>query len=378
MFDPRKLKALLELVERTGINAETVTRAFEFARSRYFYDEALLRHLLWRRDLAALPRSDFINYPLYLRYYDESRLRLEYRRGATSKQVELPYTVEVDLSLRPLARLHVESYGEYQMPVELERLTDGNLVRYMAAKSSTKDGPILRVAQVQHVHGDNYHCRLEASSYWKQSRTNLTIDLPLQHDSNKTLRILDLGSNRSLRPLHESMLVNSLGVSGVLFFVGSDGRRRFFLKQRRDSEGVFERMLGTTSGVVQHANGLSVPELVSYATNEMLREFTKETGCDLDRVQLRAITPLAFCRELTRGGKPQFFFAIEIAEISESNFKDLFRKSPEGLEEFVDGLATGRLDYAKALSPEFAMNLVLALRHFARQASQDQAWIDLS
>lgn len=376
-MDVSKIKDLLDLFDRAGVSAETIKRAFEFSQSRFFYDEALLKHLLWRRDLAALPRSEFIDYPLYLKYYDESRLRIEYRRNGAAKPVELPYTVEVDLSRRPAARIHVESYGEYRMSPELEVLTEGNLRRYKAKKTSTKDGPILRVAGLQHVHGDNYHCRLEASTYWRQSRTNLTLDLPLESDSSKTLRVLDLGPNRSLRALHDSILVNSLGVSGVLFFVGRDGRRRYFMKRRRDSEGVFEEMLGTTSGVVQSAPGLSIPELVSYATTEMLREFSRETGCDLDKVQLKRIIPLAFCRELTRGGKPQFFFAIEIPEMTEDTFKVLFRKSPEGLEEFVDGIAANRLDYSRALSPEFAANLVFAFQHFARDANRDTSWLDL-
>lgn len=377
MIDPSKLKDLLDLMDRVGLSAENVRRAFEFSQSRYFYDEALLKHLLWRRDMSALPRSAFINYPLYLQYYDESRLRMEYRRNGQSKTVELPYKVEVDLSLHRDTRIHVESYGEYKMAPELVSLTEENLRRYLDAKKKTTDGPILRVAHLQHVHGVNYHCRLESSTYWKQSRTNLTLDLPLSSNSAQTLRILDLGPNKSLRALHDSLLVNSLGVSGVLYFVGADGRRRFFMKLRKDSEGVFESMLGTTSGVVEHAPGQSVPELISYATSEMRREFTRETGCDHDKVALKQIIPLAFCRELTRGGKPQMFFAIEIEEINETNFKALFRKSPEGLDEFVDGLASNRLDYMKALSPEFAMNVMLSLQYFAREAGHQREWVDL-
>ena len=265
------------------------------------------------------------------------------------KHVELPYTVEIDFVANPASRIHIESITPHDMPATTLSMTEANLRRYKEKKTESKDGPVLRLARLEHVYGMNYTCRLETSSYWMQSRTNLTIDLPLEHDSSKSLRTLDLDHEGNLKAFHDSMLVNSLGVCGVVYYVAKDSRRRYFMKRRKDSEGVFEDMIATTSGVVTFVPGQLPSELVAFAQHEMLREFMRETELYPDKVS-RLTNRWLFRRELTRGGKPQFFFAIEMEELTEKAFQALFVKSPEGLEEFVDGVVAGRLDYGRSLS----------------------------
>gem|GEM_PF-3830632 len=112
-------------------------------------------------------------------------------------------------------------------------------------------------------------------------------------------------------------------------------------------------------------------DLVQYATHQMEREFIAETGVDEKEIDWGQIKfkPLAFSRELIRGGKPQFFFLIEIPELDNDKFHRIFKKSREGLIEFVDKLITKEAALDSALSPEFAMNLIYAFQYIQHNNS---------
>ena len=45
-----EIKDLLDIFDRVAEHREVLARAVEFSRSRYFYHEDLVKHLLWRRD----------------------------------------------------------------------------------------------------------------------------------------------------------------------------------------------------------------------------------------------------------------------------------------------------------------------------------------
>ena len=229
------------------------------------------------------------------------------------------------------------------------------------------DNPILRLSSFTRHDNTRYDCKLERSTYYYQARTNLTIDYILDGEMTKTLRIIDLASDNNLRPLEDSILVNSIGVSAVVFF-RKQGDLYFFMKYRKGTEGIFGNMFGTTSGVVTLPKGQPVTSLVDYVYNEMRREFYRETGFDEDRddLPIKDMKLLSFTRELMRGGKPQFFFLIEIDEINETQFRRKFRPSAEGLLEFHDNLYHNN-KYSAVLSPEFATNIIYALQFFQNQ-----------
>jgi len=342
-----------------------VQKRFQFYLSQYFYRDTLVKAFLFERDFSDLPKTEFIDYRCYLDYYASDIKPVTLRMGSTDKTLKLPYREEINFIESPSAQINVVgSITDYNMPQALRELTENNLRAYLRVQPQSWDNPILRVSSFVRQDSTHYECSLERSTYYYQARTNLTIDCPLEGEAAKTLRTLDLGPSNSLRSLEDSILVNSIGVSAVVFFRKS-GDIYFFMKYRRGTEGVFGHMFGTTSGVVTLPKGQPVRSLVDYVYTEMRREFYRETGFDedRDRLPIRNMVLLSFARELMRGGKPQFFFVIEIDEIDERQFKTKFRTSAEGLQEFHDDLYHNN-KYSAVLSPEFATNLIYALQFF--------------
>ena len=241
------------------------------------------------------------------------------------------------------------------MSESLKLLTQKNLDKFKKEKPKTTDGPILRMKSLNQLPDNNYECILEKATYFDQARTNLSLDFPLERSDDKTLRLKDMDGQNNLRTLEESLMANTIGVSGVVYF-RKNNRLYFFMALRKEL-GVFEQMFGTTSGVVEQPK--LCYELTQYATSEMEREFTLETG--LNSKVIKSVIPLALTRELIRGGKPQFFFLIEIHKVESHDFSKKFRTSDEGPEEFYNVI--GRLRrHRSVLSPEFNQNLIYAFQ----------------
>jgi len=338
-----------------------VQKRIQFYLSKYFYKDDLLKAFLFDRDFAELPKNRFIDYARYLNYYASDIKETTLKMGEASKRARLPYQEVINFVEKPNVKIDVVgNITEYVMSQELVNRTDGNLRAFLVEKPKTADDPVLRLASLFESGGAEYKCRLERSTYFFQARTNLTLDYPL--DNQDTLRTVDLGPSNNLRSLEDSILLNSIGVSAVVYF-DRNGELYFFMKYRRPDEGIFGRMFGTTSGVVTLSRGQPITSLVDYACTEMKREFYWETGLDEDRNRIKRIVPLSFTRELMRGGKPQFFFLIQIDEISESEFGRKFQTSAEGLHEFHDNIIDNNR-YSAVLSPEFATNLIYAFQFF--------------
>lgn len=386
--------ALWELIkllikDRELLN-ELLTKGFklrlywEIFKSDYFYDEKLVKWFLSNRDLTKLPKTDFIDYPVYLNYYTEDikseSLSVKGKSGKRKlKEIRMPYKEEINFVNAPTTKILVEGQlSFYQMSDELRDLTERNFRDYINSKKLTNPhGTILRVSNLKRVNKNLYECSLERSTYEFQARTNLTLDYTLEPPTNlrgkfshyPTLRLMDMNESRNLRPLNESILVNSLGVSAVVYY--QKGRHRFFfMKLRKDSNGVFENMLSTVSGVVQIPQGQRVSDLISYGSQEIRRELSRETGLD---DAIKGIQPLAFVRELTRGGKPQLFFLIEIKCVDNKDFKRLFQNSVEGLQEFYDSLLKNKASIRGSLSPEFMANLVYTFQFFQKRERQNES-----
>jgi hypothetical protein len=107
----------------------------------------------------------------------------------------------------------------------------------------------------------------------------------------------------------------------------------------------------------------------------MIREFYNESGISCEEVV--RIVPLAFCRELVRGGKPQFMFFIEIRPLKHEEFAKLFKYSAEGLDEFYNNWLSAATAHGRTISYEFAFNLYLTLQYLQRERNQPLAPIQL-
>lgn len=108
----------------------------------------------------------------------------------------------------------------------------------------------------------------------------------------------------------------------------------------------------------------------------MKREFFEETGYDryaahkglsLSDERILKVIPLAFTRELARGGTPQFFFLILTPYITDKEFVKYFRQSVDGRNEFRDNTLSNLRNHP--LSPETLANLLYAYKYIRKMPS---------
>jgi hypothetical protein len=342
-----------------------------------FTRDRLLCALLAEHDAKSSTTTSLIEYGAWSEYYADSTATLEFAIGESTQRMRVPYEIIIDFVRNPLARIGItKTIQDYVMPTWLAEQTKANLEAYRKEKTRTFNGRITRIKSIR-KRSDNYWvAKVERARFFDQARTNLTLDYPIRRDNrHTTLRQLDLGPAGTLRDLSESILVNSLGVSALVGYRKSH-QWYFFCKTRKADDAIHENMLGSTSGVAELIPGQRICDLVAFGEAEMLREFYNESGLRCGHV-LR-IVPLAFARELIRGGKPQFFFFIEIEEVAPNAFKESFRKSAEGMSEFYDGWYSSAVAHGKEMSPELALNLALTLQLLQSERRQPFSPIRLS
>lgn len=353
--------------------------AIPYSKSGYFYSERFIADLVDCQDLSLLKDKDgFVLYSEALRpdYYVGQKLKVPCRREGTDYERVFPYRQWIDFTHNPQTSITiVGDIAGHSLRRDIARLTDEALNKFLAKKPETEtDPPVLRMVYLKKLEGKNsYQCCLECANYGSQVRTNLTIDYPISFDDPQirtSLRELDLDLDQRLKPLEQSVLVNSVGVSAVVFY-RTRGTKHFFVRYR-PSQGIFSHVLGTLSCAVpagycqeevQNARGQKEPrepELIRPLKKALEEKFEQEVG--LTRSAIIETKPLAFALELIRGGKPQFFFLIEIAEGAYPSVKEC--QSASSTIKFINAVKRGRQDRRTTMSPEFVVNLLYAWKHF--------------
>lgn len=336
--------------------------------------------------------TEFIDYGVATRkgYYSGDFKSFTLKIGDDVEQVELPYAELVDFT-EGEAHIAVDTSladEPYALPEDLAEKTRRSFDRFNSTGKLTSNDATVRVAGFSKKTGaeTGYVCKVQPATYYDQVRTNLTLDFLLPGIEESTVRMLDLGPDNSLRPFEDSIMANTLGVSAVWVMVDDaassrDRRFKFFLMPRRRKTGVYSGMLSSIGGVAKQPENMMFRsnDFVEYAATEMKREFVEECGVDtlvssgvLDEADITMI-PLAFVRDLDRGGKPQFFFLISTPVIPKKQLSAAFRKSFNGTDEFASGVME-RMS-TMYLSPETYSNLIYALRWLQR--NNHTGFIDL-
>lgn len=140
-------------------------------------------------------------------------------------------------------------------------------------------------------------------------RSSLILDYRHRLPNGAVLSLRDLlrqEYGRRLPPLYDPRLANTLGVSALIFRSSDDGLTPYLVARTRE---VAVNDLGnewhcTASGVAELRDAGDDPS--SFIELSIRKELEEEVGLVGD--DLIALAPIAFCRELMRGGKPQFFF----------------------------------------------------------------------
>lgn len=386
------ISAILAAAKYCKRNSGSLDIKRRYARYDFLYPQSLVKQLLVQAVDELPDDSRFIDYSLAIRndYYKNS-LTMAIQTNGQARQIRQPYAEIIDYIENPDSRIRIRGGkvdGTFELSPDLKKKTDAVLKEYLDEKPQTTNGRTLRLSSIVRGEGNDYECRLQYATYFDQVRTNLTLDIPLEGDIENTIRTLDLanGSDNGLKPLSESIMANTIGVSAIWYTPYPNNRNKkdriqFFLKKRRKQTGVFFNLLGTVSGVAEPpANGIFTEStLEEYLSKEMLREFCEETGYNSfaaanglnpDDIMIK---PLAFVRELIRGGKPQFFFVIRTPYVDDTQLRKYFENSYNGKMEFNDDILSN-LSMCK-LSPETQTNLLYALRHI--QKMQHLNYIDL-
>lgn len=225
-------------------------------------------------------------------------------------------------------------------------------------KSNLFNGTALRLSSLTLDEG-GYFSECHFIKYLDQLGTNLSIDYEENRHTGSTLRDREIGSAGEPLEFEQSKMANSIGVAAIVYF-RRNGKRYFWCKPRSLKVAIEQGILGSPSGVVSPVYGQTITNLTQFLYSEMIREFSEETGLPVEVI--RNIKFLNLSRELRRGGKPQAFFLIEIDDLKDSDFINLFRTSPDGLNEFVEQPKVIRKS-KQMFSKELVHGFLLSLPH---------------
>lgn len=155
---------------------------------------------------------------------------------------------------------------------------------------------------------DHITLNLQQASYMDQCRSNLVLDWQDVSRDNQSLRTLSTARyGRKLPPLDDKSLANTIGIAALIFY-RENGELVPYLVKRTKKVGVFPGGVHcTSSGVAKWPGDNADLDFETFFTEHMFSEIHEEVGLlpeDIDE-----LVPLAICRELGRGGKPQIFYA---------------------------------------------------------------------
>lgn len=233
---------------------------------------------------------------------------------------------------------------------------------------------------------------LQSAEYFDQVATNLCLDFPVDLGSDtegrtysSTIRDLErdyISSGRllqhkpllgaRLRPFEESILANTLGVACLIEF--ADGR--VIYRIRGAGTAIYGGQAHVPLSFAQELlRGQDEPRtLEGFVMTDLRLEFEQETGLEFNAYmrEEKPVTPLALCRDLLRGGKPQLFLLLHSHCDAEEFCEHLKKAPPRAHREFekkVAPLSLSAVDNLKDISTELACaaHLLIRERHAANR-----------
>jgi hypothetical protein len=231
-----------------------------------------------------------------------------------------PYTMEHNYRKDPCHDWGAISFdGNYQLPPELinhRQYMIKNLKRKNKLKKNNNPAPRVKDFTV----ADNIpQFRFEDATYYDQVATNLSLDLKDVINSKETIRNWDItqsGTSEGMLPkISSSKLANTLGVAIGIYFYDANGKKQIIRRYRGKNVAVYPN-----TWHLPFSFALTYLEDETTYSKTSMKEFV---NFDLGREQAEELfglepndfgppTPIAFCRDLIRGGKPQLFLEMEL------------------------------------------------------------------
>ncbi len=243
-----------------------------------------------------------------------------------------------------------------------QKLRKGNLpAPRVYDVSPQNEGPVF---ELHHAH------------YYDQVGTNLTLDYhhkePIIDDIHNVREwdCYQAGVGKQLPWFSQSNLANTIGVAVAITARNSDGKRiTLRRKRRRNKVAVYQDTWHVPLSFAlcyspeDFPIGHPLVDIKSLIMNDLSTEQFQELGLDIH--MLKDPQPLAFCRDVIRGGKPQFFFEME----SMVPFEELITKIKPNDNEYVTGAEIAALkDYrATEVSTELHASLLLLINKYGQE-----------
>lgn len=304
--------------------------------------------------------ADIIPIKKKLLNYDTSWLLSYYDKVSDGKNILknsdgtiiAPYEISYDYRKNPLDNWGDYIYvGDFQLTNKLAVVKE-YLIKLFSDKGLLYKGDNVcpRVKDIT-AKDNNLIIEIEKVHYFDQVATNLSLDYTLNEKiadtiGAKTLRKWDLEESKTknglLPSFINSKLANTIGVALAIIAKNKKGESVILIRQRTKNVAVNAKMnvLPFSFSLNMETKGLVIGKknsIFDLIKSDFRHEQAEELGLEPSHLNFEKVTPLLLCRELCRGGKPEFFFEIEM-DLTFEELQKLIKESVQKNKEFTDKL----------------------------------------
>lgn len=281
---------------------ETVSSALSLVKDIYdFFAGNETRIILKRKD-----RFLCYNPSVQLRYYS----------GETPIALHMPYTEIADLTKKKYKISIQVIQGTFKLEngdSQWRQLADEGSVDLRRAKRVFQDEQTIRLNKLSFTGKNEIILHVQKAAYADQVRSNLVLDYPHGANTGQELRkkltlrnLLAAKYDNRLPALNDKLLANTVGIACLVFYKHNGMWTPYFVR-RTSKLAVFPKGIHCTASGVAVWPGKDEGSFTGFFTDHMFNELEEEVG--LKKEDMSVFKPLTICREFTRGGKPQLFFA---------------------------------------------------------------------
>ncbi len=266
----------------------------------------------------------------------------------TRFNIRTPYEVIFDYRQNSQVSWGVYTFnGTYKYPALFASLRK-KIIEELKSKGKLNkgDNPSIRICDYS-VKDGQLSIIVQKARYFDQVGTNLILDRPFKRDmieevQAKNMREWDrVQSNlRSgdLPSLSQSRLANTIGVGMGIRAKRNDGVEVIVLRKRSKNVMIGESKWGLPLSFALSYTEATLEEngtINKLIMGDLLVELSQELGIENESYDSTKIVPLMLCRELVRGGKPEFFLELE-SSISYENLTKKIKENESLTPEFTN------------------------------------------
>ena len=320
------------------------------------------------------PKTRFLkSKPSYLfEFYSDDKIKW---LKSSDNEIKAPCEVIHDYRKNPISNWGTCVYkGDYAFPNKLSRVKELMVAKFSkAGKLSKGSGICPRVSNVS-VQDNMLAIDIERASYYDQVATNLSLDFKHNEEiaeslGAKTIREWDIKQSKtkkgSIPSFTKSRLANTIGVAMAIVATNKRGQKVILIRKRTSDVAVFENTLTLPFSFVLNFEPHNMEpgqtdSILNLIKPDFRHEQAQELGLEPHEIDFANVKPILFCRELCRGGKPQFILEIEIKTL----FVELASRiveAPTLKPEYTSKLLGRSIENAKKLKQELSHDLLAYL-----------------